>query len=373
MIKFKNYRVDLIKKIVEKKSVKGSVTYWMQVESQLKRICKDYFYQLKSMGIQTILTNTCIKSDLLKTSRCLGITKGGGQCNRLVLRNNYCFQHNNQIKNIGCSLKQADNFLIKNQNKICLTDCIEGLKNLPSNSASIIICDPPYNIGKDFGNPSDKQSLKSYLKWCEIWIKECLRVLQCDGLLYIYGFSEILSYIQVTCLESKYVRWIIWHYTNKVSPLSKFWQRSHESILCCFKEKNPYFNVDLVREPYTKAYAKLGGKLRKNTKGRFGAKTTVYSVNSLGALPRDVLKVPALSGSFGNKERVAHPTQKPLMLCDKLIKSTLKKDNNLLVVPFVGSGSECVAAQRLKIPFIGFEINKDYISLANDRLQHFTK
>jgi site-specific DNA-methyltransferase (adenine-specific) len=80
-----------------------------------------------------------------------------------------------------------------------------------------------------------------------------------------------------------------------------------------------------------------------------------------------------LSGSFGNKERVAHPTQKPLMLCDKLIKSTLKKDNNLLVVPFVGSGSECLAAQRLKIPFIGFEINKDYISLANDRLKHFMK
>jgi site-specific DNA-methyltransferase (adenine-specific) len=114
----------------------------------------------------------------------------------------------------------------------------------------------------------------------------------------------------------------------------------------------------------------MDGKIRKNTKGRFGVKTTSYSVNSLGALPRDVIKLPALAGGFGKNERVNHPTQKPLDLCEKLIKSTLKKgENNFLVVPFAGSGSECVAAQSLKIPFIGFEINKDFVCLGNERLQ----
>ena len=250
-------------------------------------------------------------------------------------------------------------------------DCIKGLKKLPKDSASIIICDPPYNIGKDFGNSSDKQSLIGYLKWCKLWIKECLRILRKDGILYIYGLSEILAHVQVRCLKDVQVRWLIWHYTNKVSPNSKFWQRSHESILCCFKVKEvPFFNIDLVREPYTESYKKLCGKARKSTKSRFGNKTTVYSVNDLGALPRDVIKTPALSGSYGSKERVKeHPTQKPLILCEKLIKSTLNETDNLLVIPFVGSGSECVASKKLKVPFIGFEINENYVALAKSRLK----
>jgi len=132
--------------------------------------------------------------------------------------------------------------------------------------------------------------------------------------------------------------------------------------------KTPYFNKDLIREPYTESYKKLAGKIRKNSKGRFGDKTTVYSVNKLGALPRDVIKIPALSGSFGSKERIkSHPTQKPLALCEKLIKSSLNEDN-LLIVPFAGSGSECVAAKKLNVPFIGFEINSAFATLAKKRL-----
>jgi site-specific DNA-methyltransferase (adenine-specific) len=87
-----------------------------------------------------------------------------------------------------------------------------------------------------------------------------------------------------------------------------------------------------------------------------------------GVLPRDVIKVPALAGGAGKKERVDHPTQKPLNLCDTLIKASLNKSSHtLLVVPFVGSGSECVSAKN-GVNFIGFEINGDYINRANERL-----
>jgi len=138
--------------------------------------------------------------------------------------------------------------------------------------------------------------------------------------------------------------------------------------LCCSKVKKPYFNKDLIREPYTESYKKLAGKIRKNTKGRFGDSTTVYLVNPFGALSRDVIKVPALSGSFGSKERIKnHPTQKPLTLCETLIKSTLGQ-HNLLIVPFAGSGSECVAAKKLNVPFIGFEINNVFVCLAKNRI-----
>jgi DNA modification methylase len=76
-------------------------------------------------------------------------------------------------------------------------DCIIGMKKLPNECADIIIADPPYNIGKCFGNNSDKQEMIDYIKWCNEWIDECLRILKKDGTMYIYGFSEILSYIRV--------------------------------------------------------------------------------------------------------------------------------------------------------------------------------
>ena len=253
-------------------------------------------------------------------------------------------------------------------NKIYNSDCIIGMKKIPDNSADIIICDPPYNIGKDFGNNSDKQDFQNYLNWCDQWIEQCIRILKPNGTLYIYGFSEILAFIRVRIQIN--VRWIIWHYTNKVTPSLNFWQRTHESILCCYKNK-PIFNRDQVREPYTDAFLKnAAGKVRKATKGRFsnGETETTYNAHENGALPRDVIKISALAGGAGKKERVEHPTQKPLELCQKLIKASKNKEDTLLVVPFAGSGSECVAAKKENINFIGFEINEEYVKLCNQRL-----
>lgn len=247
-------------------------------------------------------------------------------------------------------------------------DCITQLKKIKSDSVNIIMCDPPYNIGKNFGNNSDKQDMNAYLLWCDEWITECIRILKPDGTLYIYGFSETLAFIRVRI--TIHVRWIIWHYTNKVTPSLNHWQRTHESILCCSKGK-PHFNRDDVREPYTQAYLKnSAGKVRKATKGRFsnGKKETTYTAHTNGALPRDVIKISALAGGAGKKERVDHPTQKPLALCEKLIKAVKKGEDTLLIVPFAGSGSECVAAKKEGINFIGYEINPNYVNLCNERL-----
>ena len=274
-------------------------------------------------------------------------------------------------------------------------DCIVGMKKLPDCVADCVICDPPYNIGKDFGNDSDSQVMGSYLIWCDAWIAECLRILKPRGTLFIYGFSENLAYIRTRL--SCNVRWIIWHYTNKVVPSSNFWQRTHESILCCSKEK-PNFNRDDVREPYTQSFLKgAAGKVRKATVGRFsqGTKETTYLAHAGGALPRDVIKmdfedlpkekenneglvpdvikIPALAGGAGKKERVNHPTQKPLALCEKLLKSCLNKNaTTLVVVPFVGSGSECLAAHVLGLHYIGYELNPDYVDLARQRILSHT-
>jgi site-specific DNA-methyltransferase (adenine-specific) len=333
-------------------------------------------YNIEEMNtINTDITKLS-KSELLEKCKEIGITKckSKSKSELIILLENPPAKKQmieliiEEEENEKKEEKEKDN-TDETINKIYNEDCILGMKKIKDESVDIIICDPPYNIGKDFGNNSDKQKMDEYLLWCDSWIAECLRILKPQGTLYIYGFSEILAFIRtrITCN----VRWLVWHYTNKVTPSLNFWQRTHESILCCYKDK-PIFNRDDVREPYTETFLKnAAGKVRKPTVGRFsnGDKETTYTAHEGGALPRDVIKTPALAGGAGKKERVDHPTQKPLNLCDTLIKASLNKSSpTLLVVPFVGSGSECVSAKKNNVNFIGFEINSDYINTANERL-----
>ncbi len=250
-------------------------------------------------------------------------------------------------------------------------DTLHILPTLDSQSAQCIIADPPYNIGKDFGNDSDKQPMEDYLVWCEKWIKECLRILKPNGTMFIYGFSEILALILSKVPYDVNRRWIIWHYTNKTVPSLNFWQRSHESILVLWKS-DKVFHRDDIREAYTEGFINgAAGKERKATKGRFskGDKTTTYTAHTNGALPRDVIKIPALAGGAGMNERVDHPTQKPLLLCEKLLRSCMQANTEgYVLIPFAGSGSECVAAKKLGLPYVGIELNPDYIKLIQERL-----
>jgi site-specific DNA-methyltransferase (adenine-specific) len=252
-------------------------------------------------------------------------------------------------------------------------DTLKILPTLDADSAQIIIADPPYNIGKDFGNDSDKQPMDEYLVWCDQWIKECLRVLKPNGTMFIYGFSEILALILSRVPYKIHRRWIVWHYTNKNVPSLNFWQRSHESVIVLWKSEK-VFHRDDIREAYTEGFLNgAAGKERKATKGRFsnGDKKTTYTAHANGALPRDVIKIPALAGGAGMNERVDHPTQKPLALCDKLIRSC-KQDDGYVLVPFAGSGSECLAAKKMGLPFIGIELNAEYVKLIHERLKEKT-
>lgn len=284
-------------------------------------------------------------------------------------------------------------------NKVELKDVVEGLQGLPDECADVVLIDPPYNIGKDFGNSKTKMPMDEYAAWADEWLQESIRILKPSGTMYVYGFPEILAHLSVRLELPK--RWLAWHYTNKTTPTSKFWQRSHESIIVAWKNKEQrIFNRDDVREPYTDTYVKgYGGKksrVRPPTKGRFQHKTdasgTAYVVHDKGALPRDVIKVAALAGGKGTRERaflckdckevyegaalkdhkdhavIKHPTQKPFDLTRRLLMAA-KVSNGLVVVPFAGSGSELKVAKELEMDCIGFEINPDYIRIVNKLLE----
>jgi len=277
------------------------------------------------------------------------------------------------------------------QNKVILEDVVKGLKSHASNSIDCIILDPPYNIGKDFGNNTMRTELQEYVQWANTWIEECERVLKESGTMFIYGFPEILAHISVNLKMDH--RWLVWHYTNKTVPSLNFWQRSHESLLCVWKNKSQrVFNRDAVREEYTPGFVKgYKGKNRKRTatNGRFGKSAgTVYEVNEKGALPRDVIKISSLAGGAGSRERfvyspsnkmlytrkhakileitdgISHPTQKPIAITERLLKSC-KVDDMKVLIPFAGTGSECFVCDKLGIQWEAYDINSDYINMAN--------
>ena len=263
------------------------------------------------------------------------------------------------------------------------------------NLFDVVIADPPYNIGKDFGNDSDAQTPEDYWRWCENWISECLRLAKPAAPIYIYGYPEHLAPIAARYPPTRQ-RWLVWHYTNKTVPSSKFWQRSHESILCLWKDMRPQINIDAVREAYTETFLKnAAGKARKETHCRYSqkGKKTIYVAHPQGALPRDVIKVSALAGGAGYAERwfycktcrrlcapneaerhrphrvIRHPTQKPAALCQKLINSAAVAGDSVLI-PFAGSGAECVVAKSLGVNFFTAEINAEYVKLASKWLKH---
>ena len=280
-------------------------------------------------------------------------------------------------------------------NKVHYGDFIAKSALLGSSKFDVVIADPPYNIGKDFGNNSDKQGMNEYLQWVHDWLFICMKHLASNGMVYVYGYPEILARV-ATYYPIDKQRWLVWHYTNKTVPRSKFWQRSHESILCLWKAKRPSLYIDLIREDYTDSYKKCIGKVRKDTRCRYNknGQQSIYKGHKNGALPRDVLKVPALAGGAGGKERwfvckdcnnriyppeklpnhrehnvFKHPTQKPMELTRRLLQSAV--NGNGVLIPFAGSGSECVVAKQFGSQFFATEINKEYASFGNKWLRHY--
>lgn len=238
-------------------------------------------------------------------------------------------------------------------------DCIESLRTLPDGIASLVIADPPYNIGPAFGIEKEWNRSTEWLPWCEAWLKECLRVLTTDGQIFVYGIHHYQCYVQCLLydLGMNYRRQIIWHYENGWSRSRKTLATHYEPIL--WFSKSDSYTYHPVREPY-KSTERLKNKIIKNGK--------VWTPNPEGRMAGDVWKFPTLAGKRFEQERVDHPTQKPLALSDRIIRH-FSNEGDLVVVPFAGSGTECVSAARNGRNFWGCELKQEYVDLALTRLK----
>lgn len=211
-----------------------------------------------------------------------------------------------------------------------VADCLDVLEKIPSNTIQLIICDPPYNIML-----ADWDDHKDYIGWASRWLAEAERVLAPTGNIAIFGglqyqgeagSGDLISIISHMRAHSKMLlaNLIIWNYPNGMSA-QRFFANRHEEIAWFAKTNKYFFDLDAVREPYdeeTKAIYMKDKRLNPESVEK-------------GRNPTNVWRMPRLNGN--SLERVGHPTQKPAVVIERLIRA-LSYPGSTVLDFFAGSG-----------------------------------
>ena len=249
--------------------------------------------------------------------------------------------------------KTAADFEVPDKSRICLNimDCCDFLKQIPDNSIQLICVDPPYNLELAGWDIYD-----NYIEWAAQWLYEAYRVLSDSGSMVIFGgiqfrdvkSGDLIDIIQYVRHKTKFklINTIIWYYKNGMSA-HRYFANRHEEVIWLTKTNNYYFDLDSVRVPYTEEQLKLALKDK-----RLNPENTRKGKN-----PTNVWEIGRLNGN--SKERVGHPTQKPVSLLQIFIEQS-SNENEIILDPFMGSGTTAIAARNVGRNFVGFEIDSSY-------------
>ncbi len=253
-------------------------------------------------------------------------------------------------------LKKIDfNEFAYNDNSIAiLGNCIEELKKINDNTIDLIFADPPYNIGKDFGNNKDKwENIEDYIKWCKLWIDECFRVLKNEGTFYFMTATQFMPYLDVYCSEKYNVlSRIIWTYDSSGVQSKKNFGSLYEPILMCNKNK---------KYKYTFNYKDI------LVEAKTGAKRKLIDYRKKIPTPYNTKKVPGNVWNFNRvrfkmEEYENHPTQKPEKLLERIILSS-SNENDIVLDPFSGTFTTSSVAIKNNRKAIGIELNDKYYKI----------
>jgi excisionase family DNA binding protein len=248
-------------------------------------------------------------------------------------------------------------------------DALEVLPTLPAQHFQLIIADPPYFqvlLEQEWDNVW--HSAEEYLDWTVRWVRECKRVLRPDGLLYIFGQLGKREHVWLhvcsrLAQEMQFHDMIIWDRAVGYNERYDSFTPQYEMVLALRPEANSktYFDKDAVRIPYDestiqnylrdKRYKDMEARERHLRRGK-------YATN--------ILRVPSLKGT--SKEKIGHPSQKPVALINHLIASGSRKGDSVLD-PFLGSGTTAEVAEALGRRWVGIESNAEYTRMAKKRVE----
>ena len=252
-------------------------------------------------------------------------------------------------------------------NNIYNLDVCEFLEKIPDDYIDLAVIDPPYNLNK--GDWDTFKSNNDFLDFTYKYIKKCIPKIKTGGSLYIFNTAFNSAFILKYLLElnMNYQNWIIWFKKDGFSACKNKYVNNQETILYFTKGKTATFNYDDIREPYSsadriKAAQKKG--IIKNGKRWFP--------NSKGKLCSDVWEytsVRLLNKVNGKTVKQEHPTPKPELMIERIIKASSNK-NDVILDLFSGTGTTAVVAKKLGRNYIGCEINKEYCKFINRRLKN---
>lgn len=252
------------------------------------------------------------------------------------------------------------------QHIFSLSDAVDCMRQIPDNSIQLIIADPPYNINK-----ATWDKIKDYTNWAAKWIEESYRILKLTGNLVIFGglqyrnskrgdIYELMHYIRHHT-DFKLRNVIIWYYKSGTDA-RRFFSNRHEEILWFNKSNDYIFNLDAVREKYTPDTLKRYQKDKRLDPAKL----------EKGKNPTNVWEIPRLNRTA--LERVGHPTQKPSILIERIVKS-MSNEGDMILDPFCGSGvtfNVCVRVGRNSIICDNDPQTVLYIKRQQERLQSFS-
>lgn len=239
-------------------------------------------------------------------------------------------------------------------------DSVESLNKLSESIFDLTVTSPPYNIGKEY---EDILPLEEYIKWSQDWINAVHLCTKENGAFWLnLGYLSIEN--KAKAIPIIYLLWdkvpfyliqeVIWHYEAGVINKSSLSPRNEKFLWYVKDPKNYTFNLDDIRDPNVKyPNQKKNGKLR---------------CHPLGKNPGDVWKFPKVTSGEkrSSKERTAHPAQFPAAVIDRVIKGSSNKDD-IVLDPFIGSGTTAEVAFLNGRKCVGFEIDKGYCDIAVKR------
>lgn len=242
-------------------------------------------------------------------------------------------------------------FAESSQAMIIHQDCLSVLNQMKEQSVDLMIIDPPYNLGKDFGNKSDTwEDKKAYLNWCYEWIDACFKVLKDNGTIYLMNSTQNMPYLSIYLQEHYHVVCdIVWTYDSSGMQSKKKFGSLYEPIIMATK--------------YSKAkYTFNNEAILVETKT--GAQRGIIDYRKNPPRPYNTMKIPGNVWSFPRvryqmSEYENHPSQKPEALIERMIKAS-SNEGDIVLDPFGGSFSTCAVAVRLNRKTIGMEINPEY-------------
>ena len=236
---------------------------------------------------------------------------------------------------------------------------------LPSGSVDVVIADPPYNIGVA-GSAWD--TVPDYLAWSAKWLQQCARILRPGGSLFLYGSPAKLWICRLKLLAAdvcglEFKQHISWVYKqggdSRLTGMTMYSVRM-EHLEWFVKPGGPHtFNATAAAEKYTEAE-----KVEALAKGV--GRVTPESLER-GRPPRNWWDIPRENSKSKERAFGIHPSMKPLQICDRIV-AVHSNPGDRVVVPFGGSGSECVAAATAGRHVVAYETDSEYFELMLRRL-----